>query len=113
MEDYEPRIKKLKTDILDAFSKLKLDYTEDQLKLLTAKTKSADFWSDNLGAQEIMKQIHDDEQKLSPWLKLRDKLTELEDWMDTQGTESNEIIESLLTESEDEYQHLKLSLIHI
>ena len=110
MEDYDLRIQKLKINVLDAFSKLNLDYTEDQLKLLTAKTKSSDFWNDNLKAQEIMKQIYDDEQKLSPWLKLRDNITELEDWMQTRDVEQDEIIESLLSQSEEDYQKIKKQL---
>ena len=110
MEDYDLRIQKLKINVLDAFSKLNLDYTEDQLKLLTAKTKSSDFWNDNLKAQEIMKQIYDDEQKLSPWLKLRDNITELEDWMQTRDVEQDEIIESLLSLSEEDYQKIKKQL---
>jgi len=110
MEDYDLRIKNLKADVLDAFSKLNLDFTEDQLKLLTAKTKSSDFWNDNLKAQEIMKQIYDDEQRLNPWLKLRDNITELEDWMKTRDVEQDEIIESLLFESEVDYQKIKKQL---
>ena len=110
MEEYEIRIKNLKTEVLEAFSKLKLDYVEDQLKILIAKSKTQDFWKDNLKAQDIMKQIYDDEQRLNPWVELRDNITELEDWMQNREAEHDEIIEELLTKTEDQYQEIKKQL---
>jgi peptide chain release factor 2 len=110
MEDYSDRIKKLKTNLIDGFSKLNLDYVEDQLKILTSKSKSPNFWNDNLKAQEVMKQIYDYEQMLKPWLELRDNINELEDWLEDKETEHNEIIESLLSETEEKYQTIKKQL---
>ena len=80
MEDYKTRIKKLRDEILDGFAKLNLDNAEDELKLLNAKTKTTDFWKDNLKAQNIMKQISDIETKLNPWLQLKKNIAELGDY---------------------------------
>jgi peptide chain release factor 2 len=110
MEDYKSRINKLKTEVLDAFTKLNLENAVDQLEILNAKTKTTDFWKDNLRAQEIMKQISSYELELDPWLKLRDSVSELEDWISTQETDSREIIETLLEKSETEYQTIKKQL---
>ncbi|HEY5268542.1 MAG TPA: peptide chain release factor 2 [Candidatus Saccharimonadales bacterium] len=110
MEDYKSRISKLKTEVLDAFKKLNLDNIEDQLQILNAKTKTSDFWKDNLKAQEVMKQISSYEQEVSPWLELRESVSELEDWMSAQDTDSVEIIENLLEKSEKDYKDIKKQL---
>jgi len=110
MENYSKRIDKLKSDVLAAFKKLKLDSVEDKLKILNAKTKTFDFWKDNLKAQEIMKQISSYELELRPWQKLRDSINELEDWINTRDTDSGEIIENLLDKSEEEYRLTKKQL---
>ena len=110
MEDYKTRIKKLRDEILDGFAKLNLDNAEDELKLLNAKTKTTDFWKDNLKAQNIMKQISDIETKLNPWLQLKKNIAELEDWTIDDDEDSKEIIEKLLKKSEHEYKKIKKQL---
>jgi peptide chain release factor 2 len=110
MDDYSKKVDEIKKEVIDAFSRLNLNETENQLKILNAKTKTTNFWADNLQAQEVMKQISSYEQMLSPWIKLRDNITELEDWLQSQTTESNEIIKSLLVETENQYQNVKEQL---
>ena len=77
---------------------------------MNAQTKTSDFWKDNLKAQEIMRQISDYELKLNPWLKLRENIDELEDWVESREADSTEIIETLLKKSEDEYKKIKKQL---
>ncbi len=110
MENYSSRVDKLKLDVLAAFEKLKLGEIEDKLEILNAKTKTLDFWKDNLKAQDTMKQISSYELELSPWLKLRNSINELVDWMNTGDEDSSEIIEDLLNKSEEEYRETKKQL---
>jgi peptide chain release factor 2 len=110
MENYNERVSKLKTEVLDAFQKLKLDNISDQLDILNAKAKTTDFWKDNLKAQEIMKQISSYELELNPWLKLRENVGELEDWINAKETDSAEIIKDLLEKSEEKFKELKEQL---
>lgn len=110
MEEYSVRLNNLKNEVLEAFSKLNLDEINDQLSLLTAKTKTSDFWSDNLKAQEIMRQIHNSEQILTPWYKLKENIFELEDWIKSKNVDAEDIIISLLDESENDYRKIKKQL---
>jgi len=110
MDDYGSRISKLKTEVLDAFRKLDLDNATDQLAILNAKTKASDFWRDNLKAQEVMKQISNYELKLNPWLRLKENVNELEEWISVKDVDSNEVIGNLLEKSESEYLKIRKQL---
>lgn len=67
----------LLADIEAAIQRLKLDDLESKLTILKNQSEQPDFWSDNLKAQEVMKQIARLESRIKPWQEVRKQAKEL------------------------------------
>lgn len=110
MENYIERVKVLKSEVTEGFDKLKLQEAENKLTLLSSKSKTTDFWNDNIAAQNVMKEISDIEAKINPWLELRKNINELEDWIASKDDSATDIIDKLLNKTEKEYKNIKKQL---
>lgn len=76
------KLEELNIDFKKLSKQLKLDSLESELRELTKKSEAQDFWSDNLKAQSVMKQISKLAQRLEPWLNIKSSLKELNELAD-------------------------------
>ena len=68
----EEQARHLQSDIDAALAKLHIRELEQELTALRAESQATDFWSDNLHAQDVMKQISKLEARVKPWQELRE-----------------------------------------
>jgi peptide chain release factor 2 len=110
MDKYTERVNTLKNEVIEGFKKLNLNDAENKLSVLSAKSKTTNFWKDNISAQNVMREISDIELKLIPWLELRKNINELEDWLTSEDEDAVGIIDKLLKKSEVDYKDIKKQL---
>ena len=55
---------------------------EDEISTLTTKSKSADFWQNNLEAQNVMKKLSSLEARVKPWRDIQIELDEINEWVE-------------------------------
>jgi peptide chain release factor 2 len=79
MDDLSKQASGLLSQIDQALARLKVDDLEQQLKQLRTDSQKPGFWDDSTGAQDVMKQISKLEDRVEPWLKLRQGITETEE----------------------------------
>jgi peptide chain release factor 2 len=73
IEELKKKIELIQAEIVDISNKLKIKETRENLKHLTKLSEDSNFWTDNISAQKVMKQIAKLEQKTSPWIELTKK----------------------------------------
>jgi peptide chain release factor 2 len=106
-------LEKLQKDYLELANRLKLNEAEAELAKLEKDSEAKDFWSDNQSAQQVMKQISKLKQRLEPWLKVRDSISELQELsnlkaQDIEGEISDQI-EKLSSKLDGLKEELKLA----
>lgn len=70
MDDLQKQALALTADIAKAIEQLKIPDLEQQLLGLREQAAAPDFWSDNLKAQEVTKQLSKLEARITPWREL-------------------------------------------
>jgi peptide chain release factor 2 len=81
MEEITNRASLIKKTILDMMERLDITGLEEEIKLLEAKSKTPDFWQDNLSAQETMKRLSDLDSRVQPWRQLKKSIDEVDEWI--------------------------------
>lgn len=93
--------------------KLKLEESQSKLQELTKDSEANDFWSDNIKAQNTMKQIAKLNNRLKPWLEVKESLRDLQELSKigdkSMVAEINDQLEELRAKIEDLKDELKLS----
>jgi peptide chain release factor 2 len=73
----EDQVKILQREILLAIDQLKIDDLEKKLQDLTKESQQQDFWTDNKQATATMQNIAKLEQRVKPWLEIRQSINDL------------------------------------
>lgn len=68
--------KQLQADIMAAAERLHIDALSEELATLQQESQAADFWQDNLHAQDVMRQIAKLEARVAPWQELIRNITD-------------------------------------
>jgi len=77
--DLEKTADSLSKDIAQAIERLKLADLETELQKLQILSQAADFWADNLTAQDVMKRINQLESRITPWRELEQSVHDIAD----------------------------------
>jgi peptide chain release factor 2 len=77
MSDIHKDLDALTAQLHEAMGKLAIPAAEAELARLQADAAAPDFWQDTDKAQGVMKQIGKLEQRINPWLEMRDSAGEL------------------------------------
>jgi peptide chain release factor 2 len=110
MQELLDRSNRLLTDIGDAMVRLHIDELEHELTTLRTQTEAPDFWSDNLRAQEVMRQVSRLENRVSPWRKLAVTVYDIQELLELQDASLQADLHKQLDESEATYNALKQQL---
>ena len=94
------QLEELASNYKDLANKLKLDEAKLKLQELTRDSEASDFWSDNIKAQNTMKQIARLNNRLKPWLEVKESLKDLRE-LSKFGDKS------MMAEIEDQIKQLK------
>jgi len=70
MEDVKKRLLQLQTEAHKASRQLRIDELDTELKQLRKASEAADFWSDNLAAQDTMRKQGKIQTRIEPWQSL-------------------------------------------
>jgi peptide chain release factor 2 len=71
------QIRKLKSDVDAAVSKLNIHELKNEKTTLQEQSEASDFWGDNLAASKIMQRISTLEELTAPWLGLHKSIIDL------------------------------------
>jgi len=77
MQDLTKKAQDLSAGIQSAITKLQLYDLQAQLADLAQQAAAPDFWSDNIAAQNVTKQISKLEGRVNPWLAIRQESEDL------------------------------------
>jgi len=110
MEDLLSKATGLQSQIQDASERLKLVPLESELAELQTRSQQADFWQDNMAAQNVMKQISKLEARTQPWRKLVDGVNDLVDLAQMNDTAMQTELSTQLETIETEFNQLKEQL---
>ena len=110
MDDIAKQLASLKEQYQKAIKKLKLDDLIDELDIIEGKTKAADFWSDNLTAQAVMKQQSALKARTEPWQSLGTELSELQELIGMNDVSIKEDLVKQLHAAESAFEKLKKDL---
>lgn len=110
MQEILKQAEQLKSEIQDAVRRLDLDALEKRLDKLQEQSKAADFWSDNLAAAEVMKQINKLEGRITPWRKLQKSVDDVIELAAMEDDSLRKDIDEQLTEAGRQFEELKQEL---
>ena len=102
--------KKLQSDVQDATERLKLAALSSELAVLRTQSEAADFWADNLRAQEVMKQISKLEARIEPWQRLQASLDDVVELAQLEDAAMQDELNKQLAEAQQTYDELKQQL---
>lgn len=104
------RISKLEKEYVNLASKLKLSDNDKELQRLIKESQAVDFWSDNIKAQNTMKQISKLQNRLEPWFKLRDSIAEAKELVNFNDKSANKELLEQVDLLNEKINHLKEEL---
>lgn len=104
------RLSELRKEIIDLTTQLNIDEFEQELDVLVAKSKSPNFWNDNLSAQLDMKRIAAIEAKVNPWKQIKSSIDEVDELLQLDDESIYEDLEEQLDEVEEKIRSLKKDL---
>jgi peptide chain release factor 2 len=110
MEDLQKQADELLGKVKDATQRLKLDSLEVELQTLRAQTEAADFWQDNLHAQEVMRQISKLETRTEPWRLLLEMVNDVVELSQLDDATMTAELTKQLTDAQTLYDTLKQQL---
>jgi peptide chain release factor 2 len=111
MEKLQQRLQTLKSQCDQAWQKLRGDELNREQETLREQMTRPDFWQDNQRAQTFTKQEAKLEAQLSPWVKLRHEVAELEELAAAGDSSLQEEIDQQVAELEERYGALKRDLL--
>ncbi|MDB5186186.1 MAG: prfB [Candidatus Saccharibacteria bacterium] len=110
MQDILKRAELLRIGIVDAIDKLHLLELESELAGLQIEIQEPDFWSNNLKAQETMKQVSRLEGRVRPWRELEKIIFDVIELAEANEASLLDDLEAQLGEAEKQYDALKAEL---
>lgn len=111
MDDVQKRIAELAGHVAQALVKIKAPAIKTELADLQSKMATADFWQDNLAAQQVVKREAKLRAQLEPWQKLQQELADLQE-LGASGDKSLQAeLAQQCAEVESRYNELKHDLM--
>ncbi len=110
MQELLKQAEALSLAIADALTKLDIQKLQAELIELQKKSQSPDFWSDNLKAQEIMKQASKLEARVTPWQELDASVKEVVELAQTEDESLVIDLQDQLTTADIKFKALKSQL---
>lgn len=110
MIDLQKKAEELQNTIIDAMKRLDISGLELELADLQASSQTSDFWSDNIRAQETMKQISRLESRITPWREVNRLVSDLLDLIKLGDSSLAEDLNKQLLEAEQAVNELKQQL---
>lgn len=110
MHELHKQAQELQAAIADAVQKLDINAVEAELRSSQEKTQETDFWSDNLTAQEVMKQVSKLEGRITPWRNIQREVQELLDLLELNDASLKQELEAKYSVLSTQYSSLKSQL---
>lgn len=110
MQELIKQAQELEAAIATATEKLEINSLESDLKDLQSQTQSTNFWSDNLVAQEVMKQVNKLEGRINPWREIETAIHDVTELLETGDESLRSDLEKQLNEIAGKYKALKAQL---
>jgi peptide chain release factor 2 len=110
MQDIQLKTDELSASVVDTMAQLKIPELENEISILSAKSKSPDFWQNNQEAQQVMKKLSSLEARVKPWHKIKQELDEINDWLQLDDDSVQEDLLTQLDKLETELGELKEQL---
>lgn len=102
--------RQLQAAVDDAVERLKLGALNIELDALRTQSESADFWQDNLHAQDVMKQIAKLEARTEPWQQLRSSVNDIVELAELDDASMVDELQKQLDDAQTTYDELKQQL---
>jgi len=100
----------LQKQIDQAFKQLNIEQLKTQLQELQNESQQPDFWSDNLHAQSVMKQIAKLESRVKPWLELQKSVQETGEMLELNDESLKTDLEKQQAALQNDFDKLKEEL---
>ncbi|MBI1856668.1 peptide chain release factor 2 [Candidatus Saccharibacteria bacterium] len=110
MQELLKKVSAISADVADAFEKLAINSLKDELLHLKTASQEANFWSDNMRAQQTMKRIADLGARVDPWINLEKSLHDIKELLDTEDSSLSSELTAQLNYSEKTFNELKAQL---
>ncbi len=110
MQEVIKQTEALAGEVNAAIDRLSLEKSETDLENLRKEAQDPNFWSDNLVAQENMKQQARLEAKVKPWRDLQKELGDIAELSKTGDKTLQSDLESQLIHSKEKFEELKQQL---
>ncbi len=110
MDDLSKDAQRIKSDIIEACKKLSIDDLDKKLNDLKKLSQSKDFWKDSARAQSDMIEISKLENKVNPWIKIRNSINETLELAQLNDESLSNEISSQLDKISSKFNKLKLEL---
>ncbi len=110
MQELQKQAAELSEGIDQAITRLDIKSLEKQLDVLRAETQSPDFWSDNMSAQETMRQVNKLEARIRPWRELENDIAELQELLELNDSKLESELAQKFSPLATRYSSLKAQL---
>jgi len=110
MDELAKKATELETEVDDASARLKITDLNQRLEGLRLASQQPGFWEDSGDAQDVMKQIAQLENRVTPWLELKKSLTDISELLKLKDASLQSELSQQLTEAEQAFQALKEDL---
>ncbi len=111
MDEIKKRAEKLQLDINEAKKRLGIVSLVKQLTSLQSESQLAGFWSNNIEAQKIMKQIARLDERITPWEEISQSINDVVDLTRMGDMSLQAELEKQLTTAEEQFADLKTQLM--
>lgn len=110
MEEILKAANELRRQVDAAMEKLKISESERRLNELRSASQDPDFWTDNIKAQDTMKQISKLESRVGPWVDTDKSLNETREMLKLNDESLKDELANQLAAIENKFQELKEEL---
>ncbi len=100
----------LQKQVSQALERLKVSQLHQQLEQLRQESQQPDFWTDNLHAQSVMKQISKLDSRVTPWLELQNGVKETQEMLGLNDESLQEDLEKQQAKLQQDFDQLKEEL---
>lgn len=110
MSQHSKQVETLQTAVNGAIDQLNIDALAHELGMLQTSSQKTDFWQDSSRAQITMKRISKLQDRTSPWLNLRQNLSDLAELAELHDASLDNEVSQQLAQIEAELSSLKEDL---
>lgn len=110
MQETIKAAKQLQADTQSAVERLQIKDLENTLEKLQARSRQPDFWSDNLKAAEVMKQISKFEGRVKPWRSIEKSVNEVVELAGMNDSSLQIDLDKQLVAAQRQFEALKVEL---